>query len=209
MSHSEITLREITRMVSGAAHSHEIMDRSDSRLPRDYTLDARDLALEIWRARTREIARDVTSLWLVVDTATDELDSYVHSYAPLCNVRPGWLVLTAAPASARRDSPSVWRVAPRRDLSLASAPPTPSVAQTQCARARATYTPSRWRVRFVGTRWSARDVGEARTVAVEARTAIERRPRERERARLRSIKDQPAERGHGVVACAVRGDELW
>ena len=55
----------------------------------------------------------------------------------------------------------------------------------------------------------ARDVGEARTVAVEARTAIERRPRERERARLRSIKDQPAERGHGVVACAVRGDELW
>ena len=33
----------------------------------------------------------------------------------------------------------------------------------------------------------ARDVGEARTVAVEARTAIERRLRERERARLRSI----------------------
>ena len=149
-------------MVSGAAHSHEIIDRSDSRLPRDYRCvggDARDLALEILRTHTRDCKRCHLAL-----------ARSGHGYrliGQLCagcimHMRLGWLVLTAAPASARRDSPSVWRVAPRRDLSLASAPPTPSVAQTQCARAPAAYTPSRWRVRFVGTRWSARATWEKR-----------------------------------------------
>ena len=59
MSHSEITLREITRMVSGVAHSHEIIAFATAQI-RDcleITLDARDLAIEILRTHTRDFKR--------------------------------------------------------------------------------------------------------------------------------------------------------
>ena len=73
MSHSEITLREITRMVSGAAHSHEIIGPAQIRDCLEIIHCGETLAISHSRfcARTHEIARDVTSLWLVVDTATD------------------------------------------------------------------------------------------------------------------------------------------
>ena len=119
MSHSEITLREITRMFSGAAHSHEIMVCSDSRLPRDYRCvggDARDLALEILRTHTRDCKRCHLAL-----------ARSGHGYrliGQLCagcimHMRLGWLVLTAAPVRATapvRVLGAGRRVAPCRSL---------------------------------------------------------------------------------------------
>ena len=127
----------------------------------EITLDARDLALEIWRTHTRDCKR----CHLALARSGHGYRLIGQLCAQLCAIMQcaPW-VARAHRSSSPRDgsSPSAWRGAPRRALSLASAPPIPSVAQTQCARARATYTPSRWRVRFVGTRWSARATWEKR-----------------------------------------------